>query len=103
MTDSAASHLYRIAQEATANAAKHAKASRIVISLKRVETELDLTVVDDGIGFDAQDHRSQLGMGMRTMAYRARMLGGWLSATRGAKGGTRVECRFPIKQNQRAA
>jgi signal transduction histidine kinase len=103
LTDSAASHLYRIAQEATANAAKHAKASRIVISLKRVETELDLTVVDDGIGFDAQDHRSQLGMGMRTMAYRARMLGGWLSATRGAKGGTRVECRFPIKQNQRAA
>lgn len=103
LQDSAASHLYRIAQEATVNAAKHANASRIVIRLARLGAELRLSIVDDGIGFDPQRQDSKLGMGLRTMAYRARMLGGSLSTTRGPNGGTRVECRIPIKQNQRAA
>ena len=103
LSDSAAGHLYRIAQEATVNAAKHASASRIIIQLSRVGADLTLAIVDDGIGFDAERAESQAGMGLRTMAYRARMLGGSLRTARGPNGGTRVECRFPIKQNQAAA
>ena len=103
LSDSAAAHLYRIAQEATVNAAKHASASRIVIALSRTGADLTLAIIDDGIGFDAERAESRVGMGLRTMAYRARMLGGSLRTVRGPNGGTRVECRFPIKQNQAAA
>ena len=103
LEDAAANHVYRIAQEAMVNAAKHAHASRIVVGLARIGNDLQLSIDDDGIGFDPERQDPQLGMGLRTMGYRARMLGGSLGTVRGPNGGTRVECRIPIKQNQRAA
>ena len=103
LDDDAANHLYRIAQEAMVNAAKHANATRIVVGLARVGVDLQLSIDDDGIGFDPDQQDPRLGMGLRTMGYRARMMSGSLCTFRGPHGGTRVECRIPIKQNQRAA
>jgi two-component system sensor histidine kinase UhpB len=103
LTDSASSHLYRIAQEALTNAAKHAQAGRIVISLTQTGPEqLELAITDDGIGFEMTGYAADLGIGVRTMLYRARMLGGSMHATRESSGGTRIECRFPVRQNQRS-
>lgn len=84
--------LYRIAQEAATNAVKHGKPSRIAIILTcGPERRLTLTVRDDGIGREAAV-RSAGGLGMRIMAYRARMIGATLVVSDAADGGTEVVC-----------
>ena len=92
--DDAATHLYRIAQEAITNAAKHAKPTRIELACERVRQDLVLTVTDDGVGLcdDATDDR---GMGMHIMRYRARSIGGELSIAGRKGGGTVVKCSSP--------
>jgi signal transduction histidine kinase len=88
-----ARHLYRIAQEAASNAARHAKARRISVELHADDDTLLLHVEDDGVGMP--DDCAQSGMGLRTMAYRARLLDGELTVGPGPAGGTRVSCRVP--------
>lgn len=56
--DHAAAALYRIIQEALANAVKHAEADRIVVSLRRVGDSVVLGCTDDGKGFDAAQRRT---------------------------------------------
>ncbi len=95
--NSAATHLYRIAQEAVNNALRHSQAREIVISLRQFGKEIILEVLDDGIGID-EVHRQVVaakrdhGMGMRTMQYRARILGATLQIERRKTGGTAVRC-----------
>jgi len=88
-----ASHVYRIVQEAVANAILHGKAGHIVVSLSRVERSYQLDVRDDGRGLPPR--RGELrGIGVRSMRHRAALLGGVLELTAGADGGTRVRCTF---------
>lgn len=62
-----ATHLYRIAQEAITNAAKHSKAGRIVIKLTSKDGNISVWVEDDGVGIpDVIAH----GMGLHIMQYR---------------------------------
>lgn len=89
-----ATHLFRVAQEAVSNAIRHGKAQRIVIDLSIAGGELRLTVTDDGVGIQP-DRADRKGMGIQTMAYRARMIGGTLTVRAGAKGGTVVTCVLP--------
>jgi two-component system sensor histidine kinase UhpB len=49
--------LFRIAQEALTNVAKHARAKRVTLGLKEIHGEIHLTIADNGIGFDPQKHR----------------------------------------------
>ena len=56
--DHAAAALYRITQEALANAVKHAEAQRIVVSLRRVGDSIVLGCTDDGKGFDPAESRA---------------------------------------------
>ncbi|HZN64960.1 MAG TPA: PAS domain S-box protein [Tepidisphaeraceae bacterium] len=88
-----ATQLYRVAQEAVSNAIRHGKARRIVIDLSVSGGELRLTVTDDGVGLP--DDLSGKGMGIQTMAYRARIIGGNLTVRRGTRGGTVVTCVLP--------
>jgi signal transduction histidine kinase len=90
----AATNLYRIAQEATQNAIRHAVATRIEITLTRDESAIYLEVIDDGRGLPRE--RSSTGLGLEIMAYRARSIGGFLEARRGEEGGTVVACRLPL-------
>jgi two-component system, NarL family, sensor kinase len=55
--DHAAAALYRIAQETLGNAVKHARADRIVLSLRRVGQSIVLGCTDDGVGFDPAERR----------------------------------------------
>lgn len=87
-----ATHLYRIAQEAVANALKHAAAQRIEISLVVENGHLVLRIVDDGIGVPALSEN--VGMGMRTMNYRASLIGATFSIEPVAAGGTLVTCKL---------
>ncbi|TCM44939.1 GAF domain-containing sensor histidine kinase [Kribbella sp. VKM Ac-2568] len=58
IADHAAAALYRIAQEALANAVKHAEADRVVLSLRRVGDSIVLGCADDGLGFDPAERRT---------------------------------------------
>ncbi len=78
----AAMHLYRIAQEASNNAARHSDANEICITLEEKDYEITLTIRDDGIGF-ATDHQGSDGMGLHLMRYRARMMGAVLEIRSG--------------------
>ncbi len=89
-----AQHLYRIAQEAVTNAAKHGKAKNIRIELTSTKTSTTLKVTNDGRAFPKTLAKNK-GMGLKLMKYRAQMIGGMLGVGRGRKGGTVVTCRFP--------
>jgi PAS domain S-box-containing protein len=90
-----AEHLYRLAQEAATNAIRHGHAGNVTIRLAVVKGGGVLTVRDDGSGFDVVS-RSQSGLGLRIMDYRAKMIGGSLSVQSSPNGGTMVRCSFPI-------
>ena len=71
--------LFRIAQEALNNVAKHARARRVEIALDHANGECVMSVQDDGIGFDGVEDASDKpkpGLGMVTMRERAQAVGG---------------------------
>jgi PAS domain S-box-containing protein len=84
-------HLYRIAQEAVGNAARHARARQIVVTLAQDQDTLRLTVSDDGRGMPRELERGQ-GMGLSIMNYRARIIDATLDIQPRAEGGTVVTC-----------
>jgi two-component system, LuxR family, sensor kinase FixL len=92
--DSAALHLYRIAQEAVLNAVRHAAASEISIHLERTDLGLRIDVRDDGIGID--EKRRGDGLGLRIMEHRCGLMGGTFSARRRARRGTVIRCTVPL-------
>ncbi len=97
--DEAATHVYRIAQEALNNAIKHGKASRLEVLLVQVDTTTTLTVRDNGIGIPHLDAEDE-GMGLRNMRYRASMIHGSFDVHRGEQGGTVVSCQFTINRTR---
>lgn len=94
-------HLYRIAQEALNNAIKHGGASRISIILDKGEDVWRLTVADDGRGM-SPGPTDQCGMGLLSMRYRSRALGGEIKIDSLAGEGTVVSCEIPICPPQSA-
>jgi PAS domain S-box-containing protein len=90
-----ATHLYRITQEAISNAVKHGKARTVVIDLTADRGELRLKVTDDGVGL-GNARSDGKGIGMKTMAYRARLIGGTFDVVAGPAGGTMVVCTVPL-------
>jgi PAS domain S-box-containing protein len=96
-----AMHLYRMSQEAVANAVKHAKPTNILIRLG-VERDLAiLRVIDDGQGF-APSWENTSGSGLRIMRYRADLIGAQLDITPARPHGTVVACTVaqrPLKYN----
>lgn len=89
----AATHLYRIAQEAVTNAIRHSGASRIRISLSRDSGQAIMRVADNGCGIQPGNGD---GRGLRIMAYRASLIGATLTVTRAKSKGTQVSCAFTI-------
>jgi signal transduction histidine kinase len=92
-------NLLRIAQEAVANAVKHAKARIIRVTLKAEERLLRLQIQDDGQGFEPSGTLSATGghFGILGMRERAERLGGKFSLTSNLGGGTEVEVTVPFE------
>jgi signal transduction histidine kinase len=89
--------LYRIAQEALTNVAKHANAGRADVWLVREPGAVSLTVRDDGRGFDpARISAAGRGMGLFSMRERAELVGGTLTLTSSPNGGTSIAVRIPL-------
>jgi PAS domain S-box-containing protein len=74
LSETNASHLYRIAQEALTNAARHGRASLVDISLIAREDGFRLRITDNGMGLE-RAAPSPTGMGLKIMQYRADMIG----------------------------
>ena len=74
LSETHASHLYRIAQEALTNTARHSRAKAAAVSLRIASGEFVLEVADNGVGTDGLE-RSATGMGLKIMKYRASMIG----------------------------
>ncbi len=91
--ESVASHLFRIAQEAMHNAVKHGDSAQVAISLERDGDSLLLTVENDGNSLPDSLGNSP-GMGLRTMKYRAGLIGADLWFENRAGGGVIVSCRI---------
>jgi PAS domain S-box-containing protein len=92
LDEQAAAQLYRIAQEAVSNAAKHGKASLIELHWELRKGKLVLSVADDGIGMSEPSESD--GMGMHIMKYRAHSIGAELTVTSRPEGGTLVRCSY---------
>ena len=88
-------HLMRIAQEAVRNAFAHGRADQIDICLECVDGSGLLSIRDNGVGLP-EDDRNHDGIGLHTMDYRARAIGGSLTVARRPQGGTAVACAFPL-------
>lgn len=96
-----AMHLYRIAQEALGNALKHGEATSVLIALSQDEGNVRLVIADNGRGMGIQDGKG-LGMGLRTMSYRARAILGELDIQSHPDEGTVVTCSMPHSSRAKA-
>jgi signal transduction histidine kinase len=92
-----ATALFRIAQEALTNIAKHAKASKVSVKLALHRHHVSLKIADNGAGIRPADRSKPASFGLRGMAERARALGGTLTLSHAAGGGTVVAIK--IKQD----
>lgn len=87
-------NLQLIALEALRNAARHAKARRVVLGFAREGRRWTMWVEDDGRGLAGPSAERSRGMGMSNMRARARDIGAELRAESAPQGGTRIEVRF---------
>ncbi|HEY8521185.1 MAG TPA: PAS domain S-box protein [Gammaproteobacteria bacterium] len=95
LDDDAAMHVYRIAQEAITNAARHGRATRIEVRCTADSERFYVTITDNGIGMQNAQARGA-GMGLRIMNYRARRIGGDLTFACNSGGGTVVSLVCPL-------
>jgi two-component system, LuxR family, sensor kinase FixL len=91
--ETAATHVYRIAQEALNNALIHSNAETIELRCRSHGATIELEILDDGIGIAPAMHRVE-GSGIRNMRYRAHSLSGTLDIVRRPDRGTIVSCKF---------
>lgn len=87
-----ADHTMAALTELLSNAARHAHATRVGVSLKATGEEIVLTVTDNGRGIPAQGRRS----GLLNLDERARSLGGTFSVEGPAEGGSVLVWRSPL-------
>src|SRR5437764_1702881 len=93
--DNVASQLYRILREALINANKHARATQILLEVRRLKSDLVFSVTDNGVGFNTKTKTGH-GLGFHIMKYRAESIGARLEFESLKKGGARVACYLPM-------
>lgn len=93
-------HMYRIAQEALNNVAKHSAAKQVSVVLERLDERLILIIEDDGIGFVpkkiAVPEKSGRGLGLLGMKERATLVGGEVEIESAPGSGTTIFVRIPL-------
>jgi signal transduction histidine kinase len=87
-------HIYRVLQEALSNVSRHAGTDRVQVRLRFLPGQLELDVEDAGRGID--DRTGRRGLGLVAMRERATLVGGTITFTRPATGGTLVRLRVPL-------
>lgn len=88
--------LYRVAQEALRNVARHSGSPRAAVELLRVADSIHLRIVDGGVGFDPGAVAGTDGLGLVGIRERILFVGGELFIDSRPGGGTRIEARVPL-------
>ena len=91
-----ATAVFRIVQESLSNVAKHARASRVQVTIERNGTQVTLSVRDNGAGFSLGDPRKPNSYGLLGLRERASLLGGEASITSAPGEGTWVRILLPV-------
>jgi signal transduction histidine kinase len=91
--------IYRIVQEALNNVAKHAKADRVVLGLRKTGSAIELIITDDGCGFDVDEvlkgDLGERGLGLAGMRQRCENSGGSLHIDSSSGTGTVIRAVWP--------
>ncbi len=95
---------FRVLQEALTNISKHARATQASVKLMRLNNRLDLTIVDNGIGFLFNEARSAAlvqgtSLGLLGMEERLRLVGGTLDIVSATGAGTELKAQFPLRRD----
>jgi signal transduction histidine kinase len=108
MADSIEGHLFpdleitcfRVVQEALTNVARHARAQHVLVALRQRDTELELMIRDDGVGFDVRSalERAAHGasLGLLSMEERVALIGGKMEIESVAMRGAEIRACFPL-------
>jgi signal transduction histidine kinase len=88
---------FRIVQEALTNVTRHARARHAEVTLAVDDLALEVTVRDDGVGFNVEKART--GLGTVGMGARAELVGGRLVIESGPGSGTTLRARFPFPRS----
>lgn len=91
--------LFHIAQEALANAAKHATATELQVLVELLDHHVCLRVCDDGVGFEPEEIDRLLGHGLSNMSLRAQSVGGRMEVDSMPMNGTTIRAVFPFKKD----
>ena len=97
LPDGVGINLFRVTQEALANAVKHSGASRYRVSLRGTDEQLELEVSDDGRGFDTTAALAKSGLGLVTMRERLKLVHGDVTIESKQGSGTRVHASIPLR------
>jgi signal transduction histidine kinase len=93
-------HVFRIAQEALTNVARHSSASKVSLTLLGIENELRLRISDNGLGLPNGSQPAAPHFGLTGMKARARSLEGELTLRSFAGRGTEIDVIFPRKEHE---
>ena len=99
--------LYRILQEALKNVEKHARARHVTVHLTKPGDVVQLTIKDDGVGFDPDHHparrKGKASLGLLSMRERATYVGGTLKVKSTRRVGTEIKVHLPLPPGAMAA
>jgi PAS domain S-box-containing protein len=91
-----ATAVFRIVQESLVNVAKHARARHVKVALVRTRSEIRLSVIDDGLGFDPSAARKPNSLGIAGLRERAQLVQGAITVRSEPGQGTTVEALIPV-------
>ncbi len=94
--------LYRVAQEALRNVARHSSASSVEVELRAGSGDVELVVHDNGVGFDPTRKQCRPSLGLAGMRQRLSLVGGELRIDSAPDGGTSIVARAPLKRGGRS-
>jgi signal transduction histidine kinase len=94
--------LFRVMQEALQNAIKHSGSRHFDVSLRGGLNEIQLTVLDSGIGFDPEKSMNGRGLGLTSMKERLKLVDGRLSVKSLPLVGSTVDARVPLNPKMRS-
>jgi len=97
-----ASCLYRIAQEGLNNIAKHSQAKKVAVALGLKDGAIEMTITDNGLGFDLAAVKGRGGLGLVSMEERTRLCRGKLSIETSPGHGTRIAVEVPLAEEAAA-
>jgi signal transduction histidine kinase len=95
LTDSQKIVIFRVVQEALSNVRKHSRASRVSVEIRSTRTFLDVSVTDDGCGFDRTRKADPDRLGLAGVSERVRLLGGTVEIESHPGEGTTVRATLP--------